>query len=63
MWKNIKNLFKNKQEHLNTNSEKLLTLEREIQNLRLELTERVQLIDKLKQQLEHQRTSENNNIQ
>ncbi|HHP7232517.1 MAG TPA: nucleotide exchange factor GrpE [Xenococcaceae cyanobacterium] len=42
--------------------EKLLTLEREIQNLRLELTERDQLIDKLKQQLEQQRTSENNNI-
>jgi molecular chaperone GrpE (heat shock protein) len=42
--------------------EKLLTLEREIQNLRLELTERDQLIDKLKQQLEQQRTSENTNI-
>ena len=42
--------------------EKLLTLEREIQNLRLELTDRDQLIDKLKQQLEQQRTSENNNI-
>ena len=42
--------------------EKLLTLEREIQNLRLELTERDRLIDKLKQQLEQQRTSENNNI-
>ena len=42
--------------------EKLLTLEREIQNLRLELTECDQLIDKLKQQLEQQRTSENNNI-
>lgn len=42
--------------------EKLLTLEREIQNLRLELTKRNQLIDKLKQQLEQQRTSENKNI-
>ena len=42
--------------------EKLLTLEKEIQNLRLELTERDKLIDKLKQQLEQQRTSENNNI-
>jgi molecular chaperone GrpE (heat shock protein) len=42
--------------------EKLLTLDREIQNLRLELTERNQSIDKLKQQLEQQRTSENNNI-
>jgi molecular chaperone GrpE (heat shock protein) len=41
---------------------KLLTLEREVQNLRLELTERDQLVDKLKQQLEQQRTSENNNI-
>ena len=42
--------------------EKFLYLEREIQNLRLELTERDQLIDKLKQQLEQQRNSENNNI-
>ncbi len=42
--------------------EELLTLERELQNLRLELTERDQLIDKLKQQLEQQRTSESNNI-
>ena len=42
--------------------EKFLYLEREIQNLRLELTERDQLIDKLKQRLEQQRTSENNNI-
>lgn len=43
-------------------NEKLLTLEREIQNLRLELTERDRLIEKLKQQLEQQRTSESNNI-
>ena len=42
--------------------EKLLTLERETQNLRLELTERNQLINKLKQQLEQQRTNEKNNI-
>ena len=42
--------------------EKSLTLERAIQNLRLELTESDQLINKLKQQLEQQRTSENNNI-
>ena len=42
--------------------EKLLTLEREIQNLRLELTERDRLINRFKQQLEQQRTSENNNI-
>lgn len=39
-----------------------LNFEKELQNLRLELTERNQLIDKLKQQLEQQRTSENNNI-
>ena len=45
-----------------TDNKKLLTLEREIQNLRLELTERNQLIDQLKQQLEQQRTSESNNI-
>ena len=43
-------------------NEKSLILEREIQNLRLELTDRNQLIDKLKQQLEQQRTSEKNNI-
>ena len=42
--------------------EQSLTLEREIQNLRLEITERDQLIDQLKQQLEQQRTNENNNI-
>ena len=42
--------------------EEILTLKREIQNLRLESTERNQIIDKLKQQLEQQRTSENNNI-
>ena len=53
------NTFQNSQSQSN---EKLLTLERETQNLRLELTERNQLIDKLKQQLEQQRTSENNNI-
>jgi molecular chaperone GrpE (heat shock protein) len=41
---------------------KNLILEREIQNLKLELTERDQLIDKLKQQLEQQRTTESNNI-
>ena len=50
------------QTHQPQSNEKLLTLERELQNLRLELTERDQLIDKLKQQLEQQRTSENNNI-
>ncbi len=54
----LKQIFKNP----SPDNEKTLTLEREIQNLRLELTERDQLIDKLKQQLEQQRTSENNNI-
>lgn len=56
----IKGLFR--QQESNKIDEKLLTLERELQSLRLELTERDQLIDKLKQQLEKQRTSENNNI-
>ena len=54
----LKQLFKN----LSPDNEKLLTREREIQNLRLELTERDQLIAQLKQQLEHERHSENNNI-
>ena len=58
MFKWLKQVFKNP----SLDNEKTLTLEREIQNLRLELTERDQLIDKLKQQLEQQRTSENNNI-
>ncbi len=45
-----------------SDNEQILTLEREIQNLQLELTDRDRLIDRLKQQLEQQRTSENNNI-
>ena len=58
MLKWLKQIFKQP----SPDNENLLTLEREIQNLRLKLTERDQLIDKLKQQLEQQRTSENNNI-
>lgn len=54
----LKQIFKKP----SSDSEQILTLEREIQNLRLELTERNQLIDQLKQQLEQQRTSEKNNI-
>ena len=46
----------------NTENKNFLESEKEIQNLRLELTERDRLIDRLKQQLEQQRTSENNNI-
>ncbi len=42
--------------------ERLLTLERQIQNLRLELAERNQIVDKLKQELERQRTSESDHI-
>lgn len=38
--------------------EQLLALERQIQNLQLELAERDQLVDKLKQELERQRNSE-----
>lgn len=43
-------------------NERSLALERQIQNLRLELAERNQLVDKLKQELERQRTSENDRI-
>lgn len=42
--------------------ERLLGLERQIQNLRLELAERNQLIDKLKQKLERQRHSESDRL-
>lgn len=42
--------------------ERLLALERQIQNLRLELAERNQLVDKLKQELERQRTSESDRL-
>jgi molecular chaperone GrpE len=62
MWQKLKILLSSKQRSLNADNEQLLTLETEIQNLRLELTECDQLINKLKQQLEQQRTSENNNI-
>jgi len=56
------NWFKQLLKNLSPDSEKLLTLERERQNLHLELRERNQLIAQLKQQLEHQRHSENDNI-
>ena len=62
MFKLLKKFLSTPQSFQPQSDEKLLTLEREIQNLRLELTERDQLIDKLKQQLEQQRTSESNNI-
>ena len=42
--------------------ERSLALERQIQNLRLELAERNQLVDKLKQDLERQRYSESNRL-
>ena len=42
--------------------ERLLTLERQTQNLRLELAERDQLLDKLKQELERQRNSESDRM-
>lgn len=42
--------------------ERSLALERQIQNLRLELAERNQLVDKLKQELERQRNSESDHI-
>lgn len=43
-------------------NERSLALERQIQNLRLELAERNQLVDKLKQELERQRNSESDRI-
>jgi molecular chaperone GrpE (heat shock protein) len=58
MLKWLKQVFENPA----SDNEKSLILKREIQKLQLELTERDRLIDKLKQQLEQQRTSENNNI-
>jgi molecular chaperone GrpE (heat shock protein) len=45
-----------------TDDEQRLTLERELQNLRLELTERDQKLANLKQELERQRSSENSRI-
>ncbi|BAU65774.1 hypothetical protein STA3757_31650 [Stanieria sp. NIES-3757] len=60
MWNWLKELFQ--KPPANDEHKKVLDLEREIQNFRLELTERDQLIDQLKQQLEQQRTSESNNI-
>ena len=42
--------------------ERLLALERQVQNLRLELAKRNQLVDKLKQELERQRASESERI-
>ena len=61
MLKLFKQIFK-RSISATTDEKLILGLEREIQNLRLELTERDKSIDKLKQQLEQQRTSENNNI-
>lgn len=42
--------------------ERSLALERQIQNLRLELAERNQLVDKLKQELERQRKGESDRL-
>lgn len=42
--------------------ERLLALERQVQNLRLELAERNQLADKLKQELERQRKGESDRL-
>jgi predicted RNase H-like nuclease (RuvC/YqgF family) len=42
--------------------ERLLALQRQIQNLRLELAERNQLVDKLKQELERQRKGESDRL-
>jgi molecular chaperone GrpE (heat shock protein) len=58
----LKSLFRQKKQLSILQDEKLLTLEQQTQTLRLELTDCNQLIDILKQQLEQQRTSENNNI-
>ena len=42
--------------------EQVLTFKREVQSLRLELAERNQLVDKLKQELERQRNSESDRL-
>ena len=58
MWNWLKRWLRKPQQALQIEDERSLTLECQIQNLRLELAERNQLVDKLKQELERQRSSE-----
>lgn len=58
MWNWIKQLF---QQPL-TDDEQILNLKQEVQSLQLELAERNQLVDKLKQELERQRHSESERL-
>lgn len=55
---NLKQWFKRSLTAQPQDDERLLALERQVQNLRLELAERQQLADKLKQELERQRNSD-----
>lgn len=57
MWNWIKQLFQPL-----TDDEQVLNLKQEVQSVRLELAERNQLADKLKQELERQRHSESERI-
>ncbi|HAZ45637.1 MAG TPA: nucleotide exchange factor GrpE [Cyanobacteria bacterium UBA11371] len=62
MLKRLKGLFQKPQALPTADEERSLTLDRDIQTLRLELSERDQQITNLKQELERQRTSENTRI-
>ena len=62
MLKRLKGLFQKPQALPPADDERSLTLDRDIQTLRLELSERDQQITNLKQELERQRTSENTRI-
>ncbi len=62
MWNWFKGLFKQSQVGSPDEDKRLLALDRDLQILRLELSERDQLITSLKQELERQRTGENTRI-
>jgi molecular chaperone GrpE (heat shock protein) len=62
MWNWLKGLFKQPQAAALADDEWVLTLEREMQSLRLELAERDQMVANLKQELERQRTGESTRI-
>jgi chromosome segregation ATPase len=55
------NLFPSKQPIANDHSDRLLSLESEIQSLRLTINEREQTIAQLRSELERQRQNESNN--
>ena len=62
MLKWLNGLFKQPQAFRQVDEERSLIIEGQIQNLRLELAERDQLVDKLKQELERQRNSESDRL-